>query len=405
MEVSFNFWLVNMNIKSIENFEIRDGRVILRVDFNVPVKKGKVEDSYKLKRALPTIKQLLKNKNQIVLVSHLGRPKGKRVKALSLEPVFKELKKMLVGKGYKMKFFPQKVDAKLVKRVNDTDVDILFLENMRYDKREDENRKNLALLLAKMGDVYVNESFAASHRKMSSLVEITNYLPSFAGLNLVQEVSYLNKSLKPKKPAVALIGGSKIRTKIALIKGFLKTYNKVLIGGGLANTFFAAKGYEVGGSLFEPEELRRAKLLLQSKKIILPKDVLVSDKKRKKIRVVKIGRDQILCEKNEMILDIGPETVKRYADEIKKAKFIIWNGPLGLIEEKKFSHGTIALAKFIGSRATGRAVGIAGGGETLLALKMSGMEKYYDFVSTGGGSMLQFMEGKVLPGIKPLIIK
>jgi len=230
-------------------------------------------------------------------------------------------------------------------------------------------------------------------------------LPSFAGLNLVQEVSYLNKSLKPKKPAVALIGGSKIRTKIALIKGFLKTYNKVLIGGGLANTFFAAKGYEVGGSLFEPEELRRAKLLLQSKKIILPKDVLVSDKKRKKIRVVKIGRDQILCEKNEMILDIGPETVKRYADEIKKAKFIIWNGPLGLIEEKKFSHGTIALAKFIGSRATGRAVGIAGGGETLLALKMSGMEKYYDFVSTGGGSMLQFMEGKVLPGIKPLIIK
>ena len=333
-----------MNIKSIENFEIRDGRVILRVDFNVPVKKGKVEDSYKLKRALPTIKQLLKNKNQIVLVSHLGRPKGKRVKALSLEPVFKELKKMLVGKGYKMKFFPQKVDAKLVKRVNDTDVDILFLENMRYDKREDENRKNLALLLAKMGDVYVNESFAASHRKMSSLVEITNYLPSFAGLNLVQEVSYLNKSLKPKKPAVALIGGSKIRTKIALIKGFLKTYNKVLIGGGLANTFFAAKGYEVGGSLFEPEELRRAKLLLQSKKIILPKDVLVSDKKRKKIRVVKIGRDQILCEKNEMILDIGPETVKRYADEIKKAKFIIWNGPLGLIEEKKFSHGTIALA-------------------------------------------------------------
>jgi phosphoglycerate kinase len=394
-----------MNIKSIENFEIRDGRVILRVDFNVPVKKGKVEDSYKLKRALPTIKQLLKNKNQIVLVSHLGRPKGKRVKALSLEPVFKELKKMLVGKGYKMKFFPQKVDAKLVKRVNDTDVDILFLENMRYDKREDENRKNLALLLAKMGDVYVNESFAASHRKMSSLVEITNYLPSFAGLNLVQEVSYLNKSLKPKKPAVALIGGSKIRTKIALIKGFLKTYNKVLIGGGLANTFFAAKGYEVGGSLFEPEELRRAKLLLQSKKIILPKDVLVSDKKRKKIRVVKIGRDQILCEKNEMILDIGPETVKRYADEIKKAKFIIWNGPLGLIEEKKFSHGTIALAKFIGSRATGRAVGIAGGGETLLALKMSGMEKYYDFVSTGGGSMLQFMEGKVLPGIKPLIIK
>lgn len=394
-----------MNIKSIENFEIRDGRVILRVDFNVPVKKGRVEDNYKIKRALPTIKRLLKNRNQIVIVSHLGRPDGKKVKALSLEPVFKELKKLLAGNGYKMKFFPQKIDAKLVKLVNDTDVDILFLENMRYDKREDENRKNLAVLLSKMGDVFVNESFAACHRKMSSLVEITNYLPSFAGLNLVQEVNYLSKSLNPKKPAVALIGGSKIHTKIALIKGFLKTYNKILIGGGLANTFFAAKGYDVGGSLFEPDELRRAKLLLKSKKIILPKDVLVSDKSRKSVRLVKVARDKVLCEKNEMILDIGPETVKKYADEIKKAKFIIWNGPLGLIEEKKFSHGTVALAKFIGSRATGRAIGIAGGGETLLALKMAGVEKYYDFVSTGGGSMLQFMEGKVLPGIKPLIIK
>ena len=394
-----------MNIKSIENFEIRDGRVILRVDFNVPVKKGRVEDNYKIKRALPTIKRLLKNRNQIVIVSHLGRPDGKKVKALSLEPVFKELKKLLAGNGYKMKFFPQKIDAKLVKLVNDTDVDILFLENMRYDKREDENRKNLAVLLSKMGDVFVNESFAACHRKMSSLVENTNYLPSFAGLNLVQEVNYLSKSLNPKKPAVALIGGSKIHTKIALIKGFLKTYNKILIGGGLANTFFAAKGYDVGGSLFEPDELRRAKLLLKSKKIILPKDVLVSDKSRKSVRLVKVARDKVLCEKNEMILDIGPETVKKYADEIKKAKFIIWNGPLGLIEEKKFSHGTVALAKFIGSRATGRAIGIAGGGETLLALKMAGVEKYYDFVSTGGGSMLQFMEGKVLPGIKPLIIK
>lgn len=394
-----------MNIKSIENFDIRDGRVILRVDFNVPVKNGKVEDNYKIKRALPTIKKLLKNKNQIVILSHLGRPDGKRIKALSLSPVFKELKKMLSGRGYKMKFFSQKIDAKLVKLVNDTDVDILFLENLRYDHRENANRKNLALLLSKMGDVFVNESFAASHREMSSLVEITKLLPSFAGLNLVQEVKYLTKSLKPKKPAVAMIGGSKIHTKIALIRGFLKVYNKVLIGGGLANTFFAAKGYEVGGSLFEPDEIRRAKLLLKSKKIILPKDVLVSDKSKKDVRVVKVSKDKVLCEKNEMILDVGPETVAKYAEYIKKAKLIIWNGPLGLIEEKKFSHGTLSLAKLIGARATGPAVGIAGGGETLLALKMSGMEKYYDFVSTGGGAMLQFMEGKKLPGIKPLIIK
>lgn len=394
-----------MKIKSIKDFEIKNARVILRVDFNVPLKKGRVEDNYKVIRALPTIKHLLKNKNEIVLISHLGRPDGKRIKSLSLEPVFKELKKFLVGEGFKIKFFNKKIDANLVKQVNGTKADILFLENIRYDKREDENRKNLAQLISQMGDVYVNEAFAACHRKMSSIVAITELLPSFSGLNLTEEFNYLNKSLAPKKPALALVGGAKIETKIVFINQLLKIYNNILFGGGLANTFLVAKGYDIGSSLCDKDQLRKAKLLLGSKKIMLPIDLLVSDKKRKVISCVKVGQNKQLCKKDEMILDIGPETIKKYSSQIRKAQFIIWNGPMGLFEEKKFRHGTLALAKLIGSRSSGRAVGIAGGGETLLALKMSGMSKYYDFISTGGGAMLEYMEGKILPGIKPLIIK
>ena len=304
-----------------------------------------------------------------------------------------------------MKFFAQKLDTRFLKMLNSEKVDILFLENMRYDNREDQNRKNLAQLLSKMGDVFVNECFAASHRKMSSLVEITNYLPSFAGLNFNEEIKYLSKSKKPRKPAITLIGGSKIETKIAFMNRLSKIYSKLLIGGGLANTFLAAKGYDVGGSLFDKDQLRRAKILLKSNKILLPVDVLVRNNKTKTTRLGLVGREKELCDKNEMILDIGPATIMKFAKEIKKAKFIIWNGPLGMLEEKQFSHGTISLAKLIGVRASGPAIGIAGGGETLLALKMSGVSRFYDFISTGGGAMLQFVEGKMLPGVKPLIIK
>jgi len=385
-------------LKTIRDVSLESKRIVLRVDFNVPVKNGKVLDDYKIERALPTIKYLLKRKCKIVLISHFGRPEGKSVKILSLAPVYRVLKKKL--KGIRVKFFSRPLTIGNHKL---PEADIVVLENIRFEKMEDDNKPTLAKILSRMGEVFVNEAFAASHRENASTVGITKLLPSFAGLNFENEVNFLSKALKPKKPAVALIGGAKVETKFQVVKNFLKIYNKVMLGGGLANTFLAARGYDVGGSLFEPSEMGNARRLLKSPRLILPIDVVIFDKKKQKTRVEKIGRQKKLCRQQDRILDIGPETIIRYAKYIRWAETIIWAGPLGLFEVPMFSHGTLALAKLIGARASGRALGIAGGGETLLAIHMSKMGRYYDFISTGGGAMLEFLEGKNLPGIKALI--
>mgnify|MGYP003962981353 CR=1 FL=1 len=368
--------------------DLKNKRIVLRVDFNVPIIKGKVQDDFKIERALPTIKYLIKQKCKIVLISHFGRPEGRRVKSLSLEPVYKVLKKQLKG-----------VDVKFKSGT----ATVLLLENVRYDKREDENNLVLAKELAKLGDVFVNEAFAVSHRKTASTVGITKFLPSYAGLNFENEVKYLSKALNPKKPAVALIGGAKVKTKFDVVENFLKTYSKVMVAGGVANTFLLAKGFKIGDSLVEVSKISKAKKMLNSRKILLPKDVIISDKSMRKIVVKKIGKDKNLCNRNEMILDIGPETIKLFSKHIREARTIVWGGPMGLLENKKFSHGTIALAKLIGARSSGKNIGIAGGGETTLAIEMSGMGRYYDFISTGGGAMLEFLAGKNLPGVKSLL--
>ena len=393
----FQFREMKNKLRTIKNTKIEARRVVLRVDFNVPVKGGKVLDDYKIERALPTINYLLKQKSKIVLISHFGRPEGRRVSSLSLEPVYRVLKKKL--KGTSVKFFSRPLTIGNHKL---PDADVVVLENIRFDRREDGNKPTLARTLAKLGEVFVNEAFATSHRENASTVGITNFLPSFAGLNFENEVNFLSKALKPKQPAVALIGGAKVETKFQVIKNFLKIYNKVMLGGGLANTFLAAKGYDVGGSLFEPSEIGKAKRLLKSSKLILPVDVVVSGRNKQKVRVEKIGRQKKLCLREERILDIGPATIIRYAKYIRRAETIIWAGPLGLFEVPRFSHGTLALAKLIGARSSGRALGIAGGGETLLAIHMSKMGRYYDFISTGGSAMLEFLEGKKLPGIAAL---
>lgn len=387
------------NLRSIKQAELRGKRVVLRVDFNVPVKNGKVLDDYKIERALPTIRYLLKQKCKIVLISHFGRPEGRRVKSLSLEPVFRVLKTKLRKES--IKFFNRPLT---IGRYILPEADIVVLENIRFDHREDDNKPTLSRILSKMGDVFINEAFATAHRENASTVGIVKLLPGYAGINFENEVNFLSKALKPKKPALALIGGAKVQTKFKVIKNFLKIYNKVMLGGGLANTFLVAKGYDVGGSLFERGEIKKAKDLLSSSRLSLPLDVIVADKKtRSKIRAVKIGCVRKLCSAREEILDIGPETIMAYARQIRTAKTIIWGGPVGLIENAHFSHGTIALARIIGARASGSALGIAGGGETLLAIHMSKMGRYYDFVSTGGSAMLEFLEGKKLPGIEVLI--
>lgn len=389
-------------LKSIKDIDIHGRKVLMRVDFNVPVIKGKVGDNFKMERAHPTIKYLLKQKCQVILVSHLGRPEGRRVKALTLKPVFNQLRMDLPSVS--MKFIDDKLNDRINEKIKKSRAQVILLENIRYEKGEDKNDKKLGELLGGLAEIYVNEAFAACHRALASNVAVAKYLPSFAGLNLENEYKYLTRALKPKKPAVALIGGAKIKTKAAVINNFSKLYNKILLGGGLANTFIYAKGYEIGDSLCDYDQIRKARILLKSKKVVLPVDVVVSDKKtRRKIRVVKIAKEKKLCNQDEQILDIGPETIKLFAVEIKKAQTIIWNGPMGLLENKSFRHGTLALAKIMAARSSGRALGICGGGETLYAVTLSKMGRYYDFVSTGGGAMLQFLEGKNLPGLKAII--
>lgn len=392
-----------MKLKSIEDVVLEHKRVLLRADFNVPIKSGKVADDYKIIRTLPTIKYLLKNKCQIILVSHLGRPDGKTVSSLSLAPVCADLRKHLPGAN--IHFIKNKINAKLVTKVRQDfkNDDILFLENIRFDKREEENSLEFAAILAKLARVYVNEAFAVSHRACASMVAISRFIPCFAGLNVSAEVAYLSKALSPKSPSIALIGGAKIKTKMKVVDRFLKIYDQVLFGGGCANTILLAKGFDVGGSLVKKKEAKKIKPLLKSKKIILPIDLVVCGKNiRRKPRVVEVGKNKKLCAKSEMIFDIGPATMKLYSNMIRQAKTIIWGGPMGLLEDKRFVQGSIVVAKAIGAVASGRALGIAGGGETLYAIHMAKAEKYFDFVSTGGGAMLAFLEGKELPGLQAI---
>lgn len=388
-----------MKIKSIKNFKIKNKRVLLRVDFNVPLKNGKVMDDYKMLRAYPTIKYLLKNNCQIFLVSHLGRPNGKKVKSLSLKPVFNHFKKqfkdsVFIGNPYSPGSFSPEEKHFRKKQ-------ILFLENLRFRKGEQENSVKFAKQLSKMADVYVNEAFAVCHRESASTVAIAKFLPAYSGLNLINEIKFLSEALKPKKPALAILGGAKIQTKIGLISKFEKKYDLILLGGGLANSFLAALGYEIGASLGADSESKLiARKSLDSKKIILPKDVVINKGAQNK----KIENNIKICNKNEKVLDIGVQTQKLYCELIKHSKTIVWNGPLGYFENPKFRKGTLSIIKAIKS-APKNTLKIAGGGETLYVIQMAKAEKDFDFISTGGGAMLEFLQGKQLPGIKPLIIK
>jgi phosphoglycerate kinase len=372
---------------------LKNKRVFLRVDFNVPVKKGKVMDNYKMSRAYPTIKLLLKQKNQIIIASHLGRPEGKVIKEMSLKPVFNHFKKD----------YP-KVKVSFISdysKVDSCKSQIIILENLRFYQEEYDNDKTFAKLLSLMADVYVNEAFAFCHRPTASMVAITKYLPSYAGGNLIHEEKYLENALRPKKPAILIIGGSKLETKEPVVKKFLPKYDNILIGGILANTFLSAKGYTLGSSLgLDKSDVQKAKKMLKSKKIILPIDVIVTDKKtKKKVRVVQLESEKQICNKNEMVLDIGPQTATFYASLIKKSKTVVWNGPMGYFEDEKFRNGSLSIARAIASSKT---TSIAGGGETILIINMSKTEKRFSFISTGGGAMLEYLSGKTLPGLKSL---
>ncbi|MFA6537097.1 MAG: phosphoglycerate kinase [Patescibacteria group bacterium] len=384
-----------MKIFTKENLQGK--KVFLRVDFNVTVAKGKVEEEYKINAVMPTVEYLIKMGAQILLFSHFGRPNGKKNKKFSLQPVFGVFKKKC--SGVKIRFVKDVLVEKNLLKIAKYKEPILFFENVRFYQGEEKNDPQFAKLLAKMADVYVNEAFACSHRENASTVGIAKLLPSFAGLHLNKEIEYLSKALEPQKPSLAIVGGAKVSTKFVVLNKFSKIYDQVLLGGGLANTFFKAKGYDIGDSFCEDSEIRNAKKLLNKKNLILPIDVLVRSGKKVFVKMV-VGKK--ICQKKEKIMDIGPATIKYYSELIKKAQNIIWGGPMGFLEEKRFSHGSLAVARVMGSIAGGKVLGIAGGGETVWAINQAKMARYFDFISTGGSAMLEFLEGRKLPGIAVL---
>lgn len=383
-----------MKLKSIrkEIKKIAGHDVFLRVGFNVPIKGGKIKDESKIIAALPTIRFLLRYKCRIVLGTHLGKPAGKITKKLSVRPLAARLGALLGANKVKFtnKIIGDAVEKEL-KKIKPGQ--ILFLENLRFNKGEEENSFKFAKSLAKMAEIYVNESFSVSHRNHASVGAIKKILPSYAGILLEKEIANLDKIKKPAKPMVILMGGAKIKTKINLIKNLEKQASKILIGGALANNFFKALGLGVGKSLIDKESVVIAKKLLKNKKIILPLDVIVSTKKGIAVKLI----DEV--KKEEAIFDIGPKTIRLYVEIIREAKTIVWNGPVGAFENPQFRHGTLALGQIIAIRSRGKAFGLVGGGETLEALKMTKMEDYVDWVSTGGGAMLAYLGGEKMPGL------
>lgn len=390
-----------MKIKSIKQIKkIKGKRVLVRVDFNVPLvgnnKIGKSED-FRIIRALPTINYLIKQEAKVILISHLGRPEGKVDWRYSLKPVAKKLSQLLKQKVILSPEVIGKQTNQLVKSLKNSEV--LMLENVRFHPREEKNCKRFAKQLAKLGDLYVNDAFAVSHRAQSSVSAITEFLPSYAGFLIEEEIDNLNKILtNPQQPLIVIIGGAKISTKIKVIKNFTKVAKKILLGGALANTFLKFIGVGVGKSPIELDtfpELKKIKLT--DNQIVVPIDGLMAiNSQAKKARIDAMGD----VKENELVLDIGPDTIKLYQNILQSAKMVMWNGPMGLIENPIFAKGTKSLIKFL---ANCPARVIVGGGETVQMIRKMNLENKFYFISTGGGAMLEFLEGKKLPGLKNII--
>lgn len=388
-------------IKQIKN--LKNKRVLVRVDFNVALDKdGQIlgDEAYKISATLPTIKYLIGKKAKVILMTHIGRPKNHE-KKLQTNAVAEYLAGLLKRPVKKIDAVIGPVAQKAVEELKAGE--ILMLENLRFEAGEEKNDPKFAQELAKLGEVYVNDGFGVAHRPAASNVAITKLLPSYAGLRLAEEIKVLTKvKLNPKKPFLVIMGGVKFETKLPVIQKLLPKADAILLGGALANTCLKALGYGVGDSLVDNDYLAVAKKIALNKKIILPSDFVLSGQNCDYQYLVLPPKPCRLFDAPCAIADIGPETVSRWAAAIKKARTIIWNGPVGAFEVKPFDTGTLAIGRLVASRAKGPAYGVVGGGETVAALRRTKMQEHVDFISTGGGAMLEFLAGKKLPGIEAL---
>ena len=394
-----------MNKKTVKDIDLKGKKVFVRCDFNVPMDENQnITDNTRIVAALPTIKYLLEQNCKVILASHLGRPKGEFKPEFSLLPVAKELSNLL-GQEVIMAKDVIGEDA-MAKAANLKEGEILLLENVRFHKEETDNDPEFSKKLASMAEVYVNDAFGTAHRAHASTTGIASYLPAVAGFLIEKELKFLGNAVNnPERPFVAILGGAKVSDKIGVIDSLLEKVDTLMIGGGMAYTFFKAQGYEVGNSICEMDKLDLAKEAMEKAKqkgvkLMLPVDTKVG-KEYKSDTESKVVKYTEIPEGWEG-LDIGPETIKMYEEELKTAKTVVWNGPLGVFEFDQFAVGTNAIAKILSEI---NATTIIGGGDSAAAVKKAGLEDKMTHISTGGGASLEFLEGKKLPGIEALMDK
>ena len=386
-----------------DELKLKQKKILLRLDLNVPLDNEKITDTTRIDKILPTINFLLKNEAKIIILSHVGRPKGKIINRLSLKPVCENLKKKLNENI--------KLITKNLKEIDSNDLfdnhneKIVMLENLRFYQEEEENNNEFAKRLASLADIYVNDAFSCSHRAHTSIVEITKFLPSYAGLQLNLEIDALTKiTSEIKKPITCIIGGSKISTKINIIKNLIPKFNNIVIVGGMANNILKYKGFNIGKSIQEAncDQVIEEIFSLSEKnncKIVYPEDVAVGKDLNGSAKIKDVSK----ISENELILDIGPKTIQTVNKLIEKSETILWNGPAGYFENPNFAKGSLEIAnKIVEKNKSNTIYSVAGGGDTVALLNGIGVISNFNFVSTAGGAFLEYLEGKKLPGIKAL---
>ncbi|MEN3202207.1 MAG: phosphoglycerate kinase [Atribacterota bacterium] len=400
-----------MNKKTIRDLpegELRGKRVLVRVDFNVPLDESRnITDDTRIVESLPTIRYLVERGARVILVSHLGRPKGKPKDELRMDPIAKRLEELLGRKVTKVNDCIGEEVKRAVAQLKDGDV--LLLENIRFYPEEEANDENFARALAELADIYVNDAFGAAHRAHASTAGVAKFLPAYAGFLMEKELEALGEKLNnPIRPFLAILGGAKVSSKIGVLRKLLEKVDVLLVGGGMSYTFIKAMGYEVGKSLLEEGMIEEARQILEvaqarGVRFELPLDFVVAPEGKEGIATRVVDWDKIPPDMGGF--DIGPKTVEKFGEYIKEAKTIFWNGPLGLFEVNLFARGTIEIAKKVAEAAESGAIVVVGGGDTVAAIKQAGVERKITHISTGGGASLEFVEGRPLPGVEVLLDK
>jgi phosphoglycerate kinase len=389
-------------IKDLSDADLRGKRALVRVDFNVPLDGDRVGDDTRIRAALPTINALLERGARVILLSHLGRPKGKPESKYSLQPVARRLAELLPGRNVS---FVESTDSdEATKATHDESAQVLVLENTRFLGGEEKNEERLSRGLAQLGDLYVNDAFGSAHRAHSSTEGVAHYLkPAVAGLLMQKELDYLGNALdNPQRPFVAVLGGAKISGKIDVIEQLLPKVDKLIIGGAMACTFFKAMSVETGKSLVEADRVDMAKELLRrgGDKLVLPTDAMVASSLEAPNDAHAVGREQIPA--SEAMFDIGPRSIQEFSNVVASARTVVWNGPMGVFETKPFDKGTRGVADALAAATRRGATTIVGGGDSAAAVADFGLESEMSHVSTGGGASLEFLEGRELPGVTAL---